>query len=136
MAFSYNLASGDPLTVEISKVRFELGDTVAGSGPRANRTNFTDEELTMVLDAQGALGAANRPMQTVAALCETLSREWTKVASISVGPRSQQFGSVAAEWAKRAASLTLLYGSVGFVFSVTPARADGYADNAAPTGFE
>ena len=129
MAFTYDLASTDPLTVEIAKVRFEIGDTVAGRGPRANGSNFSDEELGMVLGTQGALGAAHRPMQAVAALCETLSREWTKVSSITVGPRSQQFGSIASEYTKRAESLRKQYGGVGAStsFSITPVRDDGYS---------
>lgn len=133
MPFTYDLSSPDPLTVEISMVRFELEDIVAGRGPRANGSNFSDEELTMVLGTQGALGAANRPMQAVAALCDTLARGWSKVASTSVGPRSQQFAAVADAFAKRAETLRAQYGGSGsaFAFSVAPNRDDGYSQNAA-----
>ncbi len=138
MTFTYNLASPDPLTVEISMVRFGLGDSVAGRGPRADRTNFSDEELTMVLNLQGALGADNRPQQAVAELCDVLSREWSKVASTTVVPLSQQYGSVASEWAKRAVTEREKWGGVAgsFSFSVPGVRDDGYSQNAATLGFE
>jgi hypothetical protein len=136
MSFTYDLQNVDPLIVEISEARFELGDVVAGRGPRANGTNFSDEELAMVLNRQGVLGAANRPMQAVAALCDTLSREWAKVATITVGPRSQAFGTVADTWAKRAIALRLIYGGSSFAFSIPLTRVDGYSENAGGAGFE
>jgi hypothetical protein len=135
VTFTYNLASADPLIVEISQARFELGDVVASRGPRANGTNFSDEELTMVLNRQGILGAASRPLQAVAALCDTLAREWSKVATTTVGPRSQQFGSVASEWGKRAVTLRQIYGgSSSLSFSIPLTRVDGYSDNAGGAG--
>lgn len=134
--FTYDLSSTDPLTVEIAKARFALGDTTEDRGPRANGTNISDEELTMVLDGQGTLGSANRPMMAVAALCDMLARDWSKVPSITAISRSQQYGAIAAEWAKRAAELRLQYGFVGgFAFSVAPNRIDGYSENSSAAEF-
>lgn len=130
MSFNYLIDSADPLTLEIARVRFELGDTVEGRGPRASGANFSDEELTFALDGQGVLGLANRPYLALAALCEMLARDWSKVASLSIGPRSQQFGAVAEQWSKRAAEIRAQYGgggTAGIAFSVTPVRNDGYS---------
>jgi hypothetical protein len=124
VAFTYDLANVDETVVAVSTVRFELGDTQLNRGVRANGANLTDEELTVVYDREG-----EDVMRTVAGLCEMLARDWSRVASTSVGPRSSQYGAIADQWAKRAAQLREQYGGLpsGHAFSVAPVRADGYA---------
>lgn len=132
MAFHYDIESVDPVVLAISQVRLQLGDTDEGRGVRANGRNIQDAELQTILD-----GNSSDVLRAVGAACEMLSRDWSRVASISVGPRSQQFGLVAEQWAKRAAELGAKYGFTGgFAFSVAPNRVDGYSDNAAPAGYE
>jgi hypothetical protein len=133
VTFTYDLASADPTTQALSQVRFELGDTRLNRGVRADGTNISDEELAVVYAREG-----EHVMRTVAGLCEMLARDWARVASTAVGPRSAQYGQVSQAWAQRAAELRTAYGSTagvgGFAFSVSPKRADGYADHA--TGAE
>lgn len=134
MTFTYDLGSADELIAALSQVRFELGDTTAGQGVRASGANLSDEELTVLHDREGS-----DTMRTVAAACEMLARDWTRVASVTVGPRSQQFGTIAAQYAARAAELRVQYGGAIIAttgFSFTPARNDGYAQNADPYGAE
>ena len=130
MAFTYDLDNADEILAALSKVRFELGDTQLNRGVRANGANIQDDELAVLYEREG-----DDVMRTAAAACEMLSRDWARVASTTVGPRSQQFGQVSENWAKRAAELRDQYGFVagvggGRAFSVAPRRADGYAENA------
>lgn len=104
MAFTYDL------TTSLGKVRMELGDSVdasasPGSGVRPNGANFTDAEITYFLTLEG-----DSVMKATAAACETLSRQWTAAVSITVGPRSEGFDTVAAKWAAQAAALRASYG--------------------------
>lgn len=97
MTFTYNLASNDANLVLISKVRLELGDTVANAGVRPDGSNLTDEEIRIWLTDE-----ANDISQTVARAAAALSNIWTNVANITVGPRKEDLGSVAKAWADRA----------------------------------
>lgn len=132
MTFTYDLASADEAIAALSQVRLELGDTTAGQGVRANGANLADEELTVMLDREGG-----DVMRATAAACEMLSRDWSRVASTTVGPRSQQFGTIAEQYAKRAATLREQYGGTasGVSFSLTPVRNDGYAQQAGPADY-
>lgn len=132
MAFTYDLASAaGTIALEISQLRLELGDTAAGKGVRATGGNLTDAELTYMLGQFGSLGAAGRVAKGLAAACSMLARDWTRVASTTVGSRSSQYGAIAKEWADRARAAALAAGlPSGFAFSVAPHRADGYAANA------
>jgi len=103
MSFTYALA----LTDDISKLRLEIGDTSpeAGAGVKPDGNYYHDEELTYFLTKEGgSLGCA------AAALCEALSIAWTKVASASVGPLSEQQGETAAKYAARGATLREQFG--------------------------
>lgn len=102
MTHSYSLA----LTDSISKIRFEIGDTSpeAGQGVKPDGNYLHDEELQYILTKEGTFGRA------LAGVCEVLARMWTKVASASVGPLSEQQGEIAAKWASRAKELRATYG--------------------------
>jgi hypothetical protein len=97
MTFTYNLASPDASLVLISKVRLELGDTVANAGVRPDGSNLTDEEITIWLTDE-----SNDISQTVARATAALANIWTNVANITVGPRREELGSVAKAWSDRA----------------------------------
>ena len=100
MTFTYDLGSSDAAIVTISEVRLELGDTSSGAGVRPDGSNFSDEELQYFIDqadgdVEGAVGRA----------CSSLAKQWTVVANITVGPRKEELGKVAGEWAARAKEL-------------------------------
>ena len=118
MTFTYTL------TTDVGKVRFELGDGVANSGVRANGSNLTDEEIQMLIDRElSVLGAT-------AAACEMLARDWAKMSSISVGPRSESIGKVSAEWASRAIEMRNSLGGNYATFSIGTKRTDGFSEQA------
>lgn len=109
MAFTYDL------TTSRGAVRLALNDTVSGTGPRPDGTNFTDAELDYFLTTAGSdVDAA------VARACQALALAWANVASITVGPRSEQYGNISAAYAARAAfigSSTLTAGYVSLTFA-------------------
>ncbi|HQW34703.1 MAG TPA: hypothetical protein PL074_00280 [Thermoflexales bacterium] len=98
MAFTYDLST------DIGKVRLELGDA-AQPGVKPDGGNLTDEELTLWLEREGLV------MRAVAAACEALSRMWASVATISVGPRKEDLGSVSKTWWDRGVSLRSQFGN-------------------------
>jgi hypothetical protein len=118
MTFTYSL------TTDLGKVRFELDDTVLNKGVRPDGSNLSDEEITMLLTREGSV------MGAVAAACDMLSRSWSKVASTSLGPASEQLGKVAQEWADRATGIRENVGSENTSFSFAPNRVDGYSEHA------
>lgn len=127
MAFSYDLASSDATTLAVSKVRLEIGDTVANAGVLPSGGNLSDEEITIWLTDED-----NNVMRTAARACEALARHWSPVGSYSSGSRREDLGKVAKEWSDKAIELRKTYGgSSGSTFSVQPGRSDGYADAAA-----
>jgi hypothetical protein len=97
MTFTYDLASVDENLLNISKVRLELGDTTQNAGVRPDDSNLADEEILLWLDEE-----SNDVTRSVGRACAALSKMWTNVANITVGPRREELGKVAAEWAARA----------------------------------
>jgi hypothetical protein len=120
VSFTYDLAT------DIGQLRLELGDTssVSGEGVKPDGGYLTDEELQVLLDREG------EAMRAVAAACELLARHWARVATLTVGPRSEQLGNIAKNWSDRAAELRARHGGAAGAFSVSVTRTDGYADNA------
>ena len=116
MTFSYSLST------DIGQLRFELGDTVIGTGVKSDGSNFTDEELQYLLTREGSL-----PLATAAA-CETLARDWAKIATVSLGQHSEQLGKVSAEYMARAIDIRNMVGGAFSTFSIAPNRVDGYSD--------
>jgi hypothetical protein len=128
MTFTYDRASEDAETLLISKVRLEIDDTVEGEGVRPNGTNLSDEEIAVLLEREG-----DDEMRAAAAACELLSRAWSKIASISAGPRREEAGKIAAEFRASAVELRRQhgYGSQGGMMSIGTIRVDGYSDDVA-----
>ena len=110
------------LDTDIGTMRFELGDTVPDSGVKADGSNFTDEELQYLLTRENNLDLA------IASACETLSRDWSKIASITLGQKQETLGKVAQEWSTRANEIRLRVGGTYASYSFTPHRIDGYTD--------
>ncbi len=105
MTFDYNLSHSDATKVLISKVRFEIGDTVLDTGPRPNGTNFSNEEVEYWLDAE-----SDHTMRASAAGLETLARQWSLVPNTRLGPHGETASQIAEAYAKRAAELRSQYG--------------------------
>lgn len=131
MTFTYSLASSDDATVRIAKVRLELGDTAYGLGVKPDNSNFSDEEIAVWLEEE-----SNHVMHTVVRACDVLARLWSNVATLTEGPRKEEFGKVTDNWTKQAQTLREQYGnpagngSTGSAFAVGSARVDGYSENA------
>ena len=98
--FTYDLLSDDADVALIGAVRLELGDTKFGAGVKPDGSNFSDEELQYFVDqAEGDVNGA------VGCACRSLAKQWTNVANVTVGPRKEELGKVAGEWATRAKEL-------------------------------
>lgn len=130
MSFTYDLAAtGDDLL--IAKVRLELGDTEQDAGVKPNGANFEDEEIATWLDEE-----SDHVMHTVIRACQALARMWSNVASVTVGPRSEQYGKIADNWDRNIKTLSDQYGppaGSGGGFGVASKRVDGYSETASVT---
>lgn len=124
MTFTYDLSSVVAATLAISKVRLELGDTVASAGVRPDSNNLSDEEIAIWLTDED-----NHIMRTTARACEALARMWSPVSNHTLGPEREDAGAVAEKWQKMAKTLRIEYGgSSGSAFSVSMEREDGYSE--------
>ena len=123
MAISYDLTVTSGSVVAISALRFEIGDTVDGDGPKPDGTNFTDVEISYMYAQEG-----NSAVAGAARACEVLARSWARMANEQAGPLSKDYSSVAAAWDKQALRLREQSGGGQPVaFRVGVSRQDGYA---------
>jgi len=109
MAFTYNLST------DIGRVRLAIGDTVKGSGPRADGSNFSDEELNVYLTPVIAAGYSYG--RAVSQVLRLLANEWTGKASVSIGDYSVQYAAVADNYRKAAAEWERMTDATGAVVS-------------------
>jgi hypothetical protein len=124
MTFTYDLASLDGTIVDISKIRLEIGDTISGDGVLPDRSNLSDEEISVISTREGG------GMRAVAAVCELLSRHWARVANITVGPRKEELGKVSEQWLKIADDIREDFGfTSGRASTSALTRVDGYSDD-------
>jgi len=126
MAWTYK----DDLVADRDKIRFAIGDTVSGSGPKPEDGNFTDAELDGLFAIEGSWPS------TTAAAFETLAALWSKQVTFSAqeGNMSAQLSDVATQYRKSAAEwrakASALGGSDFTLLGSGPAiRADGYSNN-------
>ena len=119
MTFSYAINN------DIGKVRLYTGDITEGSGVRADGTNFSDEELALLLSQED-----DDWHRAVAAVCEILSLEWAKVADVTVGPRKESLSGVSKRYGALASAFRGQYGGggEGTAFVVGLIREDGYSE--------
>lgn len=122
MTFTY----AGTLATDLDKIRFHIGDTTSGAGPKPDGTNFTDEELGGLLTAEGSVGRA------VAGVYEALAVIWapkydftSEGQSFRRSTPSERFAKLAAEWREQ-------YGSAGTAAtSMSLTRVDAYSDDIA-----
>ncbi len=121
MTFTYAGA----LATDKEKVRFEIGDTTVNAGPRPDSSNYSDEEIAVILTEEGSVGRA------AARLCEVLAREWSALAgSVKMADYSESLSDRAAYFAAQAADLRARYGeSRPGMVQVDVMRVDGFSSN-------
>jgi hypothetical protein len=94
MAFTYS----DALTTDREKIRLRIGDTQTDAGPRPDKRNFSDAEITFILSEEDS-----RVNGAIAHAFEILTSEWTAYAiSEKEGEVNFDAKSVADEFRKRA----------------------------------
>jgi len=108
---------------DIGKVRLGIGDDTEDSGVRPDGTNFSDEEIQVILDAEGSWQRA------VAGLCEVLAVQWARLVNLAVGPRREDLSRVSEAYAEQAARLRAQYGGGARGFAVGVTRVDGWSDD-------
>ena len=105
MAFTYDLQHSDPIIKDTSLMRFWLGDTVENKGVQPNGSNFSDEELTQLLNGENKM-----PMRGVAAGLELLANSWAAHAGeLRLGPESE-VSSQAETYQQRAIQMRQIHG--------------------------
>lgn len=119
MTFSYSINN------DIGKIRLYTGDVVEGTGVRADGTNFSDEELSLLLTQED-----NDWRRAVAAVCEVLALGWARVADVTVGPRKETLSGVSKRYGAMASAFRSQYGGGGAntAFAVGLDREDGYSE--------
>lgn len=114
----------DTLLTDRDVIRFQINDTVSGSGPKPSGGNFSDNEIAGLLAIEGN---ANR---TIARCYEILAAAWARFGLSEIGPRKEDLKAVAGEYSKLAKQWRADYGyatstiSSGFV-----TRVDGNSDD-------
>lgn len=91
------------LDTDLDRLRFHLGDTVDGAGPRPNDDNFSDAELGGLIAVEGSWQRA------VAAGFEALASAWSRHVTFQAGMRTgssqsdiaKQYAAQAADWRRR-----------------------------------
>lgn len=119
MTFTY----AGTLANDLDKVRFYIQDTVENSGPKPSDGNFTDEELSGLVSAEGTWQRA------VAAGYEVLAAVWARFADLTVGPRKEAFSQIAERYAALAKEWRAKHGAAMRARVAGIIRVDGYSDD-------
>lgn len=120
MPFNYNVDT------DVGKVRFEIGDTVSGSGILPDGSNFQDEEIDTILTDEGSIGRAS------ARLLEVAANRYAGLVDITVGPRRERLSQAAEGFAKRAEAMRDEHGGgAAKTVSASVIRVDGFSKRTA-----
>ena len=113
------------LSTDLDKICFHIGDTAASAGPLPSAGNFTDAELNGLLSSAGSVNKA------VSAAMAAISARWASYANLTVGPRKEEYATIAESWASRQKAWNAQYGvklastaSSGYL-----TRVDGFSDD-------
>jgi hypothetical protein len=121
MTFSYDLDTS------VGQVRLEIGDDddSPDAGVKPNGTNFSDEEITSILDSEGGV-----VLRAAARFCELLARRYVLVAeSVKIRDYSIDATKKADYWRELAAELRARAGGAFAGGSAATVRVDGYSDD-------
>jgi hypothetical protein len=116
MAFTYDI------TTDVGKVRFQIGDRVENTGVRPDGTNFSDEEIEMMLTELN-----DNILATSARLLSTLSAEWALLTDFAMGPRKESYSQVSKQYGVLASKLLEQMDTVTQTATMGFIRNDEYA---------
>ena len=122
MSFTYSPINLS--TDTLSQVRLAIGDTIAGNGVLPGGYNLEDAEINYYLskhpsDLNG----------TLAEVFEMLANRYASIPDTRLGPRSETYNHIAAEFSKRAATYRELSGEWTGAVSTPIVRVDGYSND-------
>lgn len=108
MAFTYLEA----LTEDRDKVRFRIGDTQEDAGPRPDKRNFSDDEITFLLTDEGnVVGAIGQAFEVLANEWESYSIEEKEgEVSFDAKEKAQDYDRRAAKYPHKSGGLTTFFG--------------------------
>jgi len=115
VGFSYDTT----LATDVDRLRFNVGDTVSGAGPKPDDGNFTDEELAGILESEGSIERAT------AYVCDALSIMWSRHVSFTADGTQIALSDVSRRFAEQASLWRTKAGRRAGSRSVT--RQDGYS---------
>ncbi len=130
--FTYTVPAAGAITyvgtllTDLDRVRFHLGDKVAGAGPLPLDANFTDAELEGLITLEGSWQRA------VAAGYEALQSAWAKHTTFTAGEQSDNQSDIAKQYEVLAKDWRSKYGTAdgsGSSGTVAVTRIDGYSDD-------
>ena len=113
----------DNLSASRDKVRFNIGDTVSGSGPRPSDGNFTDDEIAGLISIEGTWQRA------VAGAMERLAREWTRHATFAADGLKLNRSDIAKGWREEAAAWRKRFGYTVPIKVAGQINQDAYSDD-------
>jgi hypothetical protein len=117
------------LATDLDKLRFSIGDTssTTGAGIKPDGTNFTDEELSGLMTAEGSW------QRSVAGAFEILAATYARFVDITLGPRKEALSQASGRYHKMALDWRKKYGQAATVGvgSRAPIRIDGYSSDIA-----
>ncbi len=125
MTFTYNEA----LSANRDKIRLRIGDTQNAAGPRPDKRNFSDQEITFILSEETTVNAS------IAHCFEILASEWSAFAlsereadlNFNASEVAENFRKQAAFWRKKPGGASEVERSGGLV---TLQREDAYTEAA------
>lgn len=123
MAFTYS----DTLSTNRDKIRLRVGDTQQNAGPRPDKRNFSDAEITFVLAEESTVNAS------IAHIFEILANEWAAYAiseregdvNFDAKEVADEFRKQAVIWRNKPGGASEAENSSGLI---TLTREDAYTD--------
>jgi hypothetical protein len=122
MSFTYNITT--LATSNLSRVRFEIGDTTEGHGILPAEENFQDEEINQILDEQD-----DSVILSAVSLLRIAATKWAVLYDIEVGSRRDWLSQVAKSLQRRADDLLNRSDEYSGATSIPLGRDDGYDEN-------
>jgi len=123
MAFTYDEA----LTTDRDKVRLRIGDTQVNAGPRPDKRNFSDAEVSFLLSDEGTVSGA------IGQSFEILAAEWE---SYSISEREGEVNydakNKAQDYDKRAKKYPHKLGGLDSTFGLNYRATDDSGDDIEP----
>lgn len=107
----------------IALVRMAIGDHVQSEGVLPGGANYSDEEISAILDLKD-----DSVDLTAYYFLTALANTWSRVTDITVGPRKESFSKIAENFRKQAETLGSTLGVDSKAFAIDLKRTDGYSE--------